>query len=110
MIFKCLIPSHLCISVVHLIGLDGLPAGLTAMVDHHVELSPGSELSLPVGNGGERCDDQKRPFNALHVNLIEECNRLDGLPQTHLISQDTVTSVRGQRQTDAFYITCICAH
>lgn len=62
------------------------------MVDHHVELGPGPELPLPVGDGGERSDDQEWPLNALHVNLIEECDGLDGLSETHLVSQDTVTS------------------
>lgn len=71
---------YLWVSVVHLIGLDGLAAGLAAVVDHHIELCPGPELSLPVWDGGERGDDQERPLNALHVNLIEECNGLDGLP------------------------------
>lgn len=61
------------------------------MVDHHVELGPGAELPLPVGDGGERRDDQERPFDALHVNLVEECDRLDGLSKTHLVSQDTVS-------------------
>lgn len=70
---------YLCFSVVHLIGLDGLAAGLAAMVDHRVELRPSPELPFPVGDGGERGDDQERPLNALHVNLVEECYGLDGL-------------------------------
>lgn len=75
-----LCPSvYLCVSEVHLVGLDGLAAGLAAVVDHRVELGPGPELSLPIGNGGERGDDQEWPLNALHVNLVEECNGLDGL-------------------------------
>lgn len=90
---------YLCVSVVHLVGLDGLPAGLAAVVDHHIELSPGPELSLPVGDGGEWGDHQEWPLNALHVNLIEECYGLDGLPKTHLISQDTVTSTNDKRYT-----------
>lgn len=70
---------YLCVSVVHLIGLDGLAAGLAAMVDHRIEFCPSPELPLPVGDGGEWGDDQEWPLNALHVNLIEECNGLDGL-------------------------------
>lgn len=88
---------YLCVSIVHLISLDSLAAGLAAMIDHRVELGPGPKLSLPVGDGREWGDDQERPFNALHVNLIEEGNGLDGLPQAHLISQDTVTSVEEQK-------------
>lgn len=84
---------YLCVSVVHLVGLDGLAAGLATMVDHHVELGPGPELPLPVGDGGERRDDQERPFDALHKNLVEECDGLDGLSETHLVSQDTVSPV-----------------
>lgn len=65
--------------MVHLVGLDGLAAGLAAVVHHSVKLRPGAELSLPVGDGGERGDDQERPLDAHLENLIEECNRLDGL-------------------------------
>lgn len=86
---------HLCVSVVHLIGLDGLAAGLAAVVDHHVELGPGAELPLPVGDGGERSDDQEWPFDALQVDLVEERDGLDGLSKTHLVSQDTVSPVGG---------------
>lgn len=70
---------YLCISVVHLVGLNGFSAGLATVVDHHIELSPGPEFSLPVWDGGERSDDQEWTFNVLHVYLIEECNGLDGL-------------------------------
>lgn len=86
---------HLCVSVVHLVGLDGLAAGLATVVDHHVELGPGPELPLPVGDGGERSDDQERPLDVLHVDLVEECDGLDGLPKTHLVRQNTV-SPRGR--------------
>lgn len=90
---------YLCISVVHLIGLDGLAAGLAAMVDYHIELCPSPELPLPVGDGGQWGNDQEWPLNALHVNLIEECYGLNGLSKTHLISQDTVSSVKKQMWT-----------
>lgn len=78
------------------------------MVDHHIELRPGPELSLPVRDGGERSDDQEWPLNALYVYLIEECNGLDGLPEPHLVCQDTVTSaddgdvdrMKSQKQMD----------
>lgn len=72
-------PIYLCLSVVHLIGLDGLAAGLAAVVDHSIELGPGPEFPLPVWDGGKWSNDQEWPLNALHVNLIEECNGLDGL-------------------------------
>ena len=72
-------PIYLCLSVVHLVGLDGLAAGLAAVIDHCIELGPGPELPLPVWDGGKWGNDQEWPLNALHVNLIEECNGLDGL-------------------------------
>lgn len=67
------------------------------MVDHHIELGPGPELPLPVGNGRERGDDQEGPLDARQVHFIEECDGLDGLPQTHFICQDTVTSVEDKQ-------------
>lgn len=84
--------EYLSVSVVHLVGLDGSATGLTAVIHHHVELSPCPELPLPVGNGGERSDDQERPMDPLQVDLIQECDGLHRLPQTHLIRQDTVAS------------------
>lgn len=83
--------------MVHLVGLYGFPAGLAAMVDHNVEVCPGPELPLPIGDGGERGDDQKWPFNVLHEYLVQECDGLDGLPKPHFISQDTVTSAEDKR-------------
>lgn len=77
---------YLCVSVVHLISLDGLAAGLAAMVDDHVELCPSPELPLPVWDGGKWGNDQEWPLYALHVNLVEECDGLDGLSKTHLVS------------------------
>ena len=96
---KFLFFFYLCISVVHLVCLNGFSAGLAAMVDHHIELSPGPEFSLPVWDGGERGDDQERTLNVFHVYLIEECNGLDRLSQPHLICQDTVTSVEEKQNS-----------
>lgn len=67
-------PTHLCISVVHLIGLDGLATGLATVVDHNIELCPGPELPLPIGNGREWSDDKEGSLNALQVHLKKECN------------------------------------
>lgn len=82
--------GYLSVSVVHLVGLDGSATGLTAVIHHHVELSPRPELSLPVGNGGERSDDQEWSMDPLQVDLKQEGDGLHRLPQTHLIRQDTV--------------------
>lgn len=71
--------THLCISVVHLIGLDGLATGLATMINHNIELCPGPELPLPIGNCREWSDDKEGSLNALHVHLKKECNWLDGL-------------------------------
>lgn len=52
--------THLFISVVHLILQDHLPTDLAAVIDDDVHFSPCAELSLPVGDGGERGDDEER--------------------------------------------------
>ena len=83
---------YLGVPVVHLVGLDGLAAGLAAVVDHGVELRPGAELALPVGDGGERGDHQEGALDPREEDLVEEGDGLDGLTQTHLVSQDTVTT------------------
>lgn len=56
--------AHLCISVHHLVLLDHLPADLAAMVHNGVHLCPRPELSLPVGDGGERSDDEERAMDS----------------------------------------------
>ena len=79
------VKTYLRVTVVHLIGLDGLAAGLAAMVDDDVEFGPGAELPFPVWNGGEGGDDQEGPVDPLQVDLIEECDGLEGLAQAHFI-------------------------
>lgn len=85
------VKSHLRVSEVHLILLKHLSADHTAMVHNDIEVRPGSELSLPVGDGRERGNDEERPLYPCAIDLIQKCDRLDGLSQTHLIRQNTVT-------------------
>lgn len=68
------------------------------MVDDDVEVGPGAELALPVGDGGERGDDEERPFDAHAVDLLQEGDGLDGLSQAHLIGQDAVPSDERRQQ------------
>lgn len=69
------------------------------MVDNGIHVGPCGELPLPVGDGGERSNDQERALNASSVNLRQQSDGLDGLPQTHLICQDTVLPER--QETDS---------
>ena len=39
--------------------MDHLPADHGSVVNDDVQTRPGPELSLPVGDGGERSDDQE---------------------------------------------------
>lgn len=103
-IISCLIPLqdsiriYLCIFVVHFKGLDGPPAGLTAMINHYVQLSPCTEFSLPVWNGWEWRNDQEWPMDFLQEDLIQECDGLNGFSKTHFIRKNTVSSVRGKKK------------
>lgn len=69
-IYPCLVPIYLCIPEIHLILLEHLPADHAPVVDDHIEVGPGMELALPVGNGGERSDNEERPLDAHTVDLL----------------------------------------
>ena len=62
--------TYLRILEIHLVLLQHLPADHAPVVDDHVEVGPGAELALPVGDGGEGGDDEERPFNARTVDLL----------------------------------------
>lgn len=81
---------YLCISEIHLILLQHLPADHAAVVNDDIKVSPGMKLSLPVCNSREGGDDEKGPFDADTMDLFQECDWLDGLSQAHLVSQDAV--------------------
>ena len=83
---------YLRILEIHLVLLQHLPADHAPVVDDHVEMGPGAELALPVGDGGEGGDYEEWPFNAHTVDLFQEGDGLDGLPQAHLVCQDAVSS------------------
>ncbi len=73
------------------------------MVHDDIEVSPGSELSLPVSDGRERGDNEERPLDPCTTDLLQKCDGLDGLSQTHLIRQNTVTPAnwdRGASESD----------
>ena len=76
----------------HLVLQDHLPADLWAVVHDDVHVRPRAELPLPVGDGGQRGDDEEGPPNPHAEDLVEEGDGLDGLPQAHLIRQDAVFS------------------
>lgn len=79
--------------VIHLILLDHVPAGLTAMVHYHIHVSPQLKLPLPVGNGAEGGDDQEGAADAILVDGVDPGQSLDGLTKTHLISKQTIASL-----------------
>lgn len=93
---------YLRVPEVHLVLLQHLPADYASVVDDDVEVRPRPELALPVSDGGERRDDEEGAPDAHAVDLLQEGDGLDGLPQAHLICQDAVpsdrdrTGVRGQ--------------
>lgn len=99
--------GYLSVSVVHLVGLDGSATGLTAVINHHVELGPRPELSLPVGNSGERSNDQEWPVDPLQEDLVQEGDGLHGLPQAHLIRQDTVPSEQEEKKRFRWTLTSL---
>lgn len=60
-------------------------ASLLACKGHHVELRrEARKLALPVGQRGQRDDDEVRPWAALVAQGRQEGDGLDGLAQTHL--------------------------
>lgn len=81
---------HLFILAVHLVLLDHLSAGQAAVVDDSIHVGPGGELPLPVCDGGKGSDNKEWALDASSIYLREQCDGLDGLPQTHLVCQDTV--------------------
>ena len=89
---------YLFILEVHLILLDHLSTGQAAMIDYGIHVGPGGELPLPVGDGGEGSNNQERALDACSIHLGQQCDGLDGLPQTHLICQNTVLPERRQIQ------------
>lgn len=85
-----LLVSYLLVSVEHLVLQDHLAADLRAVVHNDVHVRPRAKLPLPVGDGGQRGDDEERPTDAHVEDFVQERDRLDCLPQTHFICQDAV--------------------
>lgn len=71
--------NYLWISVKHLILQDHLPADLWAVIDNDIHVCPGAKLPLPVGNGGQGSNDEKRATDPHAENLVEKGDGLNGL-------------------------------
>ena len=56
----CNLATHVFVPEVHLVLLYHAATRCRAVVDDHVHVDPQFELSLPVGDGGERDDDKER--------------------------------------------------
>lgn len=76
---------YLWIFEIHFIQLNGPPACLTPMIHNHIQFCPGAELPFPVGNCGQRCNNQERTMDSFQIYLIEKRNGLDSLSQPHFI-------------------------
>lgn len=92
MLLMSVVSIYLSIPEVHLVLLEHLPTDDAPVVNDDVEVGPRVELAFPVGDGGEGCNDEERRLDANAMNLLQECDGLDGLSQAHLISQDAVAS------------------
>lgn len=58
----------------HLILKNHLPADLRAVIYDDVHGSPRAKLPLPVGDGGERGDDEEGAANSHGEDLIQKCD------------------------------------
>ena len=74
---------------------DHLPAQFLSGVVNHVQVwRPEFELPLPIYNRGERRADQKGTIGmSLLHERVQKDNRLNGLSESHLVSQDCVDLV-----------------
>ena len=67
------------------------PLVLGAPVGHHLYTwRPQLQLLPPVVHGGAGDDYKVRTLLARLLEVSQKCDGLDGLPQPHLVSQDTV--------------------
>ena len=48
---------------------------IPSVIDHHVQVAPTLKLPLPVGDGGERSDDQEGPADASTLQEMSERER-----------------------------------
>ncbi len=70
-----------------------------AVIDNCVHLRPVAELTLPVRDGGKRCDDEKRAGNVLlSEQVIHDAHRLN---KEQRVNEGTVDV--GQRSSS---LTC----
>lgn len=62
------------------------------MVNDDVEVGPGMELALPVGDGGQWGNYEEGPLDSDAIDLLQERDGLYGFSQAHLVCQDAVPS------------------
>ncbi len=62
------------------------------MIHDNVHVCPRAKLPLPVGDGGQRGDDEEGATDPHVEDLVQKGDGLDGLSQTHLVCQDAVFS------------------
>lgn len=70
---------YLRVSVEHLVLHDHLPADLRAVIHDDVHGRPHAKLPLPVGDGGQRGDDEEGAADSHAEDLEQEGDGLDGL-------------------------------
>lgn len=81
--------SHGDVEMEPFIILDASSSWLTILVvvENAVHVGPLLYCSFPVLKSRKRGNNQERAFYVLHgEEMIQKGNRLDGLPQTHLVS------------------------
>ncbi len=77
---------------------DRRPLLLASVVQHRGKLRrPPLELAHPVGQRAQRPQDEKRPEHPLGTHVAQERDRLDRLPESHLVRQDPVHPVLIER-------------
>lgn len=81
-----------------------VPAADVPQVHDNVHLrGPQLDLPLPGGDRRERHHQQERSVQLVLVKqVVEKADGLDGLPQPHLISQDTAVTSGNEQRREAF--------
>lgn len=63
------------------------------MIDNDVHVCPPFEFPLPIGNGGERCNNEEWPANSVLADGVDKGQRLNCLAQTHLVGENAVVPI-----------------
>jgi len=68
--------------------------GQVALVDHHVHIGPGLQLSRPVLQGRQGYHHQERPADGLRVEQVfQQADALSSFTQAHFVCQDAASSI-----------------